>query len=49
VTTGMLHGCGIAVGLLFRRPVGAVIVRLTGAAIAVTGGYFLCPLLPHSA
>ena len=48
VATGMLHGSGIAIGLLLRWPAGAVIVRLTGASIAITGGYFLVPLLTHA-
>jgi urease accessory protein len=45
MATGMLHLCGIAIGLLFRWPLGAVVVRVTGAVIAVIGGYFLLPHL----
>jgi urease accessory protein len=45
MATGMLHLCGIAIGLLFRWPVGALVVRLTGAVIAAIGGYFLLPHL----
>ncbi len=43
VATGMLHLCGIAIGLLFRWPAGRIVVRATGLAIAMVGGYFLMP------
>ena len=43
VATGMLHLCGIAIGLLFRWPAGRIVVRTAGLAIAMVGGYFLMP------
>lgn len=39
--TGALHGAGIAVGLLNRRPGGATAIRALGVGIALAGGYFL--------
>lgn len=39
--TGMLHACGIAIGLLIRWPVGAQTVRALGATIAGLGAVFL--------
>ena len=45
VATGTLHLCGIALGLLFRWPTGAMVVRTAGAVIAAIGGYFLLPHL----
>ena len=39
--TGMLHAAGIGIGVLTRWPVGAVSIRVLGAAIAGLGGYFL--------
>ena len=41
VATGLLHLCGIVVGLLVHRPVGNVIIRVTGVAVALVGGYFV--------
>ena len=41
VSTGVLHLIGIAVGQLGRWPIGKMVVRATGAAIAVAGGAFL--------
>ena len=41
LTTGMLHLSGIAIGALGRWPVGRVVVRVSGAAIALAGGAFL--------
>jgi urease accessory protein len=41
VATGLLHLCGIAIGMLVQWPAGKVVVRATGAAIAVAGGAFL--------
>jgi urease accessory protein len=43
VATGMLHLCGIVIGLLFRWPAGRMVVRAAGAIIAMVGGYFLMP------
>lgn len=45
VATGMLHLCGILVGLLVRWPTGAVIVRASGVVIVVVAGYSLVTLL----
>jgi urease accessory protein len=41
VGTGLLHACGIAVGLLHRWRAGRVALRAAGAAIAVGGAVFL--------
>ncbi len=41
ISTGLLHLCGIAVGSLGKWPVGRVLVRAAGAAIALAGGAFL--------
>ncbi len=45
VATGMLHLSGIAIGLLFRWPAGALVVRAAGLVIAAVGVYFLLPHL----
>lgn len=41
IATGMLHLCGVAMGLVIRWPTGALLIRLGGLAIAATGSYFL--------
>jgi urease accessory protein len=41
IATGLLHVCGIGLGLATRRPAGRVAVRLAGAAIAAAGVIFL--------
>lgn len=41
VGTGLLHGCGIAIGLVHRWRAGRVALRVAGAAIAVAGAFFL--------
>jgi urease accessory protein len=41
VATGLLHLCGILLGLLVRWPTGAWVVRFSGAGIASLGVYFL--------
>ena len=41
LATGTLHLCGIAVGGLGKWPVGRMLVRAAGAAIALAGGAFL--------
>ena len=41
VATGLLHLCGIAVGLLINWPWGRVAVRTCGGLIAATGFAFL--------
>lgn len=43
--TGLLHLCGILIGLLVTWPNGARIVRACGAAIGCVGGYFLLAAL----
>lgn len=48
VATGMLHLCGILIGLLVRWPTGAMIVRASGAVIAVVAGYSLVTLLGNT-
>ncbi len=45
IATGMLHLGGIAIGLLFRWPAGALVVRTAGLVIAAVGVYFLLPHL----
>ena len=39
--TGLLHVTGITLGLLRRRPAGAVVIRGLGGLIAVAGVYFV--------
>ena len=41
LSTGMLHMCGIALGLLTRWPAGTLAVRAGGAIIALAGALFL--------
>ncbi|MCG6857971.1 MAG: HupE/UreJ family protein [Salaquimonas sp.] len=41
IATGLLHLCGIALGMLAARPLGAAAVRVAGALIAAGGVYFL--------
>ena len=41
ISTGLLHGAGIAVGLLVRWEAGETLVRVCGGAIAALGLYFL--------
>jgi urease accessory protein len=41
LATGLLHLCGILVGLLIAWPAGARAVRVCGAAIAALGFYYL--------
>lgn len=41
VATGLLHLCGILIGLLIRWPAGARLIRLAGGAAAATGLFFL--------
>jgi len=41
LATGMLHVCGIVIGLLTRWPAGKVVVRTGGAMIAIAGIGFL--------
>ena len=41
LSTGMLHVCGIGIGLLNNRPGGVRVTRILGGAIAITGIYFL--------
>lgn len=45
ISTGLLHLCGITIGLLNRRPAGARGIRVAGVAIAVTGGTYLARYL----
>ncbi len=41
VSTGLLHLCGIAIGLAMKWPLGAQAVRVCGGLIAVAGLYYL--------
>lgn len=41
IATGLLHACGIAIGLINHWRAGAVVLRAVGAAVAVGGVYFL--------
>ena len=41
IATGCLHGCGIALGVIHRWPIGRVALRGVGAIIALGGVYFL--------
>lgn len=41
VATGMLHLCGIAIGLLIRWPFGAALIRAGGGVIAAVGAFYL--------
>jgi len=41
VATGLLHLCGIVIGILIRWPAGAWAIRAGGAAIGCIGAYFL--------
>jgi urease accessory protein len=41
VATGLLHLCGISIGLLLRWPIGDRLIRGMGTAIALLGCYFL--------
>jgi urease accessory protein len=45
IATGLLHLCGIAIGLLTRWPAGVFAVRAAGSAIAVAGLVFLGKLI----
>jgi len=45
VATGLLHLCGILIGLLIRLPFGSTIIRACGAAIGCIGAYFLFSLV----
>jgi urease accessory protein len=45
IATGMLHLCGIAIGLLTRWPAGRIAVRFAGSAIAIAGLVFLGKLI----
>lgn len=41
IATGLLHLCGIALGLLIRWPFGAALIRVGGGVIAAVGAFFL--------
>lgn len=41
IATGLLHLCGIVIGLLIKWPAGAHIVRACGLLIAAVGCYYL--------
>jgi urease accessory protein len=41
ISTGVLHGCGIAIGEIRRWGLGSKLLRAMGAVIAIGGAYFL--------
>ena len=41
LATGLLHLCGILIGLLAAWPMGRFLIRGAGVAVALVGGYFL--------
>jgi urease accessory protein len=41
LATGLLHLCGIAIGLLWRWPAGQWVVRASGGLVAGVGGFLL--------
>jgi urease accessory protein len=41
IATGVLHGIGIAIGLIHRWQLGRIVLRCAGGFIAVMGVYFL--------
>jgi urease accessory protein len=41
IATGLLHATGIAVGLIHRWAWGRTVLRISGAAVAAAGVYFL--------
>jgi urease accessory protein len=41
IATGVLHGIGIAIGLIHRWQVGRIVLRCAGGFIAIMGVYFL--------
>jgi urease accessory protein len=45
ISTGLLHLCGILLGLLLRVPRGRVIIRGSGGVIALVGFYFFVAYL----
>ncbi|WP_084572725.1 HupE/UreJ family protein [Methylocapsa aurea] len=45
VATGLLHLCGILIGLLVRMPLGERVIRACGAAVGCVGAYFLLAAL----
>lgn len=45
VMTGLLHLCGIALGLTARWPIGRSLLRVAGAGIAATGAVLLVRVL----
>jgi urease accessory protein len=49
VATGLLHLCGITLGILTKWPAGARLIQALGAVIAVVGGYFLAQSLGAAA
>jgi len=43
LATGMIHLCGIGVGLALNKPVGGRLARALGGLIGISGLYFLVP------
>jgi urease accessory protein len=41
IATGCLHGIGIAIGVVHKWPAGRILLRLSGAAVALAGVGFL--------
>jgi urease accessory protein len=41
IATGLLHACGIVIGLIHRWPAGRLALRAAGACVALGGCVFL--------
>lgn len=48
IATGLLHVCGILIGLVEARPAGARLLRTAGGMIAVIGIFLLAGLVTHA-
>ena len=48
IATGLLHVCGILIGLVEARPAGARLLRTAGGLIAATGIFLLAGLVTHA-
>jgi urease accessory protein len=47
IATGLLHLCGILIGLVEKGPIGARLLRTAGGFIAATGVFLLAGLVAH--
>ena len=48
IATGLLHVCGILIGLIETRPAGARLLRTAGGLIAAIGIFLLAGLVTHA-